>query len=73
MAFRRNGFRRNVLHPSNTNQLVQSQKIGRSLKFWMKEEEGLCYPFSENKGADQILDYLQMQVGFHVQRLIVLQ
>ena len=36
---------------SDTNQPVQSHKIARSLKFRMKEEEGLWYPFSENKGV----------------------
>ena len=39
---------------SNTNQTVQSQKIARSLKFGMNEEEKLYYPYSENKGADQL-------------------
>ena len=42
---------------SDTNQTVQSQKIARSLKFWLNEEEGLYYPFSENKGADQLRGY----------------
>ena len=39
---------------SDTNQPVQSQKIARSLKFGMNEEEKLYYPYSENKGADQL-------------------
>ena len=34
------------------DQVNQSQKIARSLKFWMKEEEGLYFPCSENKGDD---------------------
>ena len=38
----------------DTNWAVQSQKIARSLKFRMKEEEGLYYPCRENKGAGQI-------------------
>ena len=38
---------------SDTNQPVQSQKIARSFKFQMKEE-GLHYPCSEDKGADQL-------------------
>ena len=42
---------------SDTNQTVQSQKIARSLKFLQNEEEGLYYPFSENKGADQLRGY----------------
>ena len=42
---------------SDTNQTVQSQKTARSLKFRLNEEEGLYYPFSENKGADQLRGY----------------
>ena len=29
----------------------------RGLKFWIKIEEGLYYPCSENKGADQLRGY----------------
>ena len=39
---------------SNINRSVQSQKKARSLKFWIKVEEELYYPCSENKGADQL-------------------
>ena len=39
---------------SDTNQAVQLQKMARGLKFWIKKEEGLYYPCSENKGADQL-------------------
>ena len=42
---------------SDSNQAVQSQKIARSFKFRMKEEEGLYYPYRENKGADQLCSY----------------
>ena len=38
---------------SNTNRSVQLQKQARRLKFWIEEEEGLYYPCSKNKGADQ--------------------
>ena len=41
----------------DTNRAVKSQKIDRSLKFGMKEEEGLYYPCSENKSADQLRGY----------------
>ena len=41
----------------DTNRPVQSQKIARSLTFPTKEEEGLYYPCSENKGADQLRGY----------------
>ena len=44
---------------SDTNQTVQSQKIARSLKFRMNEEEGLYYPFNENKVADQLWGYCE--------------
>ena len=44
---------------SDTNQPVQSQKIARSLKFGMNEEEKLYYPYSENKGADQLRSYCE--------------
>ena len=39
---------------SDTNQAVQLQKMARGLKFRIKKEEGLYYPCSENKGADQL-------------------
>ena len=31
--------------------------MARGLKFWIYEVEGLYYPCSENKGADQLRDY----------------
>ena len=42
---------------SDTNRAVQPQKIARGLKFRILEVEGLYYPCSENKGADQLLGY----------------
>ena len=42
---------------------VQSQKIARSLKLWMKEEEGWYYPCIVNKGADQLRGYLCFRIG----------
>ena len=36
------------------NWAVQPQKIARGLKFRIKVVEGLYYPYSENKGADQL-------------------
>ena len=42
---------------SDKNWPVQSQKQARNLKFRIKEEEGLYYPCSENKGADQLRSY----------------
>ena len=42
---------------SDINQPVQSQKQARSLKFPILEKDGLYYPCSENKGADQLCSY----------------
>ena len=42
---------------SDTNRAVQPQKMARGLKFWMYVLEGLYYPYSENKGADQLSGY----------------
>ena len=45
------------LNRSDANWSVPSQKMVRILKFWIQEEEGLYYPGSENKGADQLRGY----------------
>ena len=42
---------------SDTNRAVQPQKMARSFKFRIYEEEGLYYLCSENKGADQLRGY----------------
>ena len=42
---------------SDKNQVVQPQKTARSLKFRIQEEEGLYFPSSINKGADQHRGY----------------
>ena len=57
----------------HTNRPVQSQKIARSLQFLMKEEEGLYYPCSENKGADQLRDYREadLRLCFRICRLVL--
>ena len=39
------------------NQAVQSKKMARGLKFWIKEVERFYYLGSENKGADQLYGY----------------
>ena len=39
---------------SETNRAVQPQMTTRSLKFQIKEGEGLDYLFSENKGTEQL-------------------
>ena len=48
---------------SDTNRPVQSQKQARSLKFCIEVEEGLYYPCSENKGADQVCDFVFANAG----------
>ena len=45
-------------------QPVQLQKVARSIKFWMKKEEGLYYPCSENKGMDQLRGYAKLVCTF---------
>ena len=62
-----------VLTRSDTNQAVQSQEQARSLKFRMKEEEGLNYPLSKNKGADQLRGYREadLRLCFCICRLLV--
>ena len=42
---------------SDTNRAVQSLNMVRGLKFRIQKEEGLYYPCSENKGADQLRGY----------------
>ena len=40
---------------SNTKWPAQAQKMARGLYFWIKEEQGLYYPYSKNKGPDQLI------------------
>ena len=47
---------------SDSNQAVQAQKMAGSLKFWIKEEEKLYYPSSENKGDDQLRSYCEVDL-----------
>ena len=42
---------------SNTNRVVQLQKMARSLKFRIWKVEGLYYLCNENKGTDQLRGY----------------
>ena len=46
-----------VFDQLDTNQAVQPQKMARSLKFRIQRVDGLYYPCSENKGADQLRGY----------------
>ena len=58
---------------SDTNRAVQAQKQARSLKFGIYEEEGVYYPCSENKGADQLRGYREadLRLCFLLCRLLV--
>ena len=52
---------------------VEAQKQARSLKFWIKVEEELYYPSSENKGDDQLRGYREadLRLCFRLCRLLV--
>ena len=67
---------------SATNWSNQSQKMDRTLKFWISEKEELYYPCSENKGTDQLCSYYEADlylcfricsnsVGFPITRLFL--
>ena len=43
---------------SDTNRALQPQKMARGLKFQISKVEGLYSLCRENKGADQLCDYL---------------
>ena len=47
--------------------------IARSFKFRMKKEEGLYYPCSENKGADQLRGNREagLRLCFRICKLLV--
>ena len=57
---------------SDTNRPVQLQNMARNLKFKIKEEEGLYYLCSENKGADQLSSYCtaDLRLCFSICRLL---
>ena len=58
---------------SDTNQAVQLQKMARGLKYWIQEAEGLYYPCSENKGADQLRGYREadLRLCFRICKTLV--
>ena len=58
---------------SDTNQTVQSLKMARGLKFWIKKVEGLHYLCSENKGADQLRGYREddLRLCFRICKMLV--
>ena len=58
---------------SDTNQAIQIQKMARGLKFRIQEVEGLYYPCSENKGADQLRGYREadLRLCFRICKTLV--
>ena len=46
----------------HTNQAVQPHKMARDLKFHIQRVEGLYYLCSENKGADQLHGYREVDL-----------
>ena len=62
-----------VLTWSHTNRAVQPQKMARGLKFRIDKEEGLYYPCSENKGADQFHGYREpdLRLCFRIYKNLV--
>ena len=42
---------------SSTGKIQVKNKTARSMEFWILEEDEMCYPRSENKGADQLRGY----------------
>ena len=58
---------------SDTNQAVQSRKMARDLNFRIYEVEGLYYPCSENKGADQLRGYCEadLRLCFCICKMLV--
>ena len=58
---------------SYTNWAVQLQKMARGLKFRIWKVEGLYYLYSENKGADQLRGYreLDLRLCFRICKMLV--
>ena len=52
-------MRKQTLNRSDKNKTVQSPEHNRILKFRIYEEEGLYYPCSGNKDADQLRSYCE--------------
>ena len=52
--------RKPVFGVSDTNRAAQQKEMARGLKFRIKVVEASYYPYSENKGADQLRRYLRL-------------
>ena len=52
--------------PTQSDRTATEDGLSRGLKFQIKEVEGLYYPCSTNKGADQLHSYLEadMRLSF---------
>ena len=60
---------------SDTNWTVQLLNMAKGLKFWIYEVEGLYYPCSKNKDADQLRGYREadLRLCFRImQKYVVL-
>ena len=55
---------------SDSDHAVQPQKMARGLKFRIWEDEGLYYPCSKNKGADQMRGHraADLRLCFHMRK-----
>ena len=73
----------NLLHPSeigalptrsDTNRVVQPQKMARGFIIWIKKIEGLYNLYSESKGADQLRSYgaADLRLFSHMQKAGIL-
>ena len=58
---------------SDTNQVVQLQKMARGLKFRIQKVEELYYLCNENKGADQLRGYREadLRLCFRICKMLV--
>ena len=58
---------------SDTNQAVHPHKMARGLKCRIYEVEGLYYPCSENKDADQLRGYREadLRLCFRICKMLV--
>ena len=58
---------------SDTNRVVQAQKMARDWKFWIQKVEELYYLCSGNKDADQLRGYREadLRLCFCLCRLLV--
>ena len=61
------------LNWSDTNQAVLAQETVRDWKFWIYKVDELHYPWSENKGADQLRSYCEadLRLCFRIGKMLV--